>query len=58
METIFPTSAMAKLDAFLFQTIAELEQRWQNEVNDIRQGMMPASMAFFADYHLNEVCIC
>ncbi|XP_014675681.1 PREDICTED: LOW QUALITY PROTEIN: probable E3 ubiquitin-protein ligase HECTD4 [Priapulus caudatus] len=45
-----------KMDSLLrqLQTIAELEQRWQNEVNDIRQGMMPASMSFFAGYHLTE----
>ncbi|GAB6029828.1 putative E3 ubiquitin-protein ligase HTD4 [Chamberlinius hualienensis] len=45
-----------KLDALIrrLQALAELEQRWQSEVEDIRQGMMPANMAFFADYHFSE----
>ena len=37
------------------QAIAELEQRWCCEVEDIRQGALTPSQAFFIDYHLVEV---
>ena len=37
------------------QTIAELEQRWRSEVEDVRQKVMPFQDVFFLDYHLVEV---
>ncbi|XP_077866440.1 putative E3 ubiquitin-protein ligase HECTD4 [Saccoglossus kowalevskii] len=45
-----------RFDAVLrqLQSLAELEQKWQTEVDDLRQGSLPLGIAFFADYHLQE----
>uniref|UniRef100_A0A4W3K6B9 HECT domain E3 ubiquitin protein ligase 4 n=1 Tax=Callorhinchus milii TaxID=7868 RepID=A0A4W3K6B9_CALMI len=36
------------------QSVAELEQKWQNEVEDGQQGKMENNVPFFHDYHFNE----
>ncbi|KAL3856755.1 hypothetical protein ACJMK2_011476 [Sinanodonta woodiana] len=46
-----------KIDGLLrqLQALADLEQRWLNEVKDHRQGNVPPdSPPFFHDYHLQE----
>lgn len=37
------------------QSVAELEQKWQSEVEDAMQGKLENNMPFFYDYHFNEV---
>lgn len=37
------------------QSVAELEQKWQSEVDDAIQGKLENNMPFFYDYHFNEV---
>lgn len=37
------------------QSVAELEQKWQSEVDDAMQGKLENNMPFFYDYHFNEV---
>ncbi|GAB5579058.1 probable E3 ubiquitin-protein ligase HECTD4 isoform X7 [Prionailurus iriomotensis] len=36
------------------QSVAELEQKWQSEVDDAMQGKLENNMPFFYDYHFNE----
>ncbi|XP_058136974.1 probable E3 ubiquitin-protein ligase HECTD4 isoform X6 [Dasypus novemcinctus] len=36
------------------QSVAELEQKWQSEVDDALQGKLENNMPFFYDYHFNE----
>ncbi|XP_054551299.1 probable E3 ubiquitin-protein ligase HECTD4 isoform X4 [Talpa occidentalis] len=36
------------------QSVAELEQKWQSEVEDAMQGKLENNMPFFYDYHFNE----
>ncbi|XP_038229209.1 probable E3 ubiquitin-protein ligase HECTD4 isoform X5 [Dermochelys coriacea] len=36
------------------QSVAELEQRWQNEVDDATHGKLENNVPFFYDYHFNE----
>ncbi|XP_077996372.1 putative E3 ubiquitin-protein ligase HECTD4 [Glandiceps talaboti] len=45
-----------RLDAIMrqIQALAELEQKWQQEVDDLRKGSLPLGIAFFADYHLQD----
>ncbi len=38
----------------MFQTLAELEQKWQNEVDDLCAGTREKHEIFFIDYHLVE----
>ncbi len=46
------------------QGLGELEQRWRNEVEDIRSGQLHINDVFFVDYHLLEnkvkdlACLC
>lgn len=40
------------------QILSELEQKWYTELEDIRKGLMPAYMSFFAMHHLLEVPSC
>lgn len=35
--------------------MAELEQKWQNEVDDAMHGKLENNVPFFYDYHFNEV---
>lgn len=37
--------------------MAELEQKWQNEVDDAMHGKLENNIPFFYDYHFNEVSI-
>lgn len=37
--------------------MAELEQKWQNEVDDAMHGKLENNVPFFYDYHFNEVSI-
>ncbi|XP_013380029.1 probable E3 ubiquitin-protein ligase HECTD4 isoform X2 [Lingula anatina] len=36
------------------QSVSELEQKWEMEVEEIRQGLQKPEAAFFADYYLVE----
>uniref|UniRef100_A0A452TXS8 HECT domain E3 ubiquitin protein ligase 4 n=1 Tax=Ursus maritimus TaxID=29073 RepID=A0A452TXS8_URSMA len=36
------------------QSVAELEQKWQSEVDDAMQGKLENDVPFFYDYHFNE----
>ncbi|XP_064322087.1 probable E3 ubiquitin-protein ligase HECTD4 isoform X2 [Phalacrocorax carbo] len=36
------------------QSVAELEQKWQNEVDDALHGKLENNVPFFYDYHFNE----
>ncbi|XP_077165132.1 putative E3 ubiquitin-protein ligase HECTD4 isoform X4 [Paroedura picta] len=36
------------------QSVAELEQKWQSEVEDAMQGKLENNVPFFYDYHFNE----
>ncbi|XP_074177680.1 putative E3 ubiquitin-protein ligase HECTD4 isoform X1 [Rhinolophus sinicus] len=36
------------------QSVAELEQKWQSEVDEAVQGKLENNMPFFYDYHFNE----
>uniref|UniRef100_A0A8C0UL70 HECT domain E3 ubiquitin protein ligase 4 n=1 Tax=Cyanistes caeruleus TaxID=156563 RepID=A0A8C0UL70_CYACU len=36
------------------QSVAELEQKWQNEVDDAMHGKLENNVPFFYDYHFNE----
>ncbi|XP_014109259.1 PREDICTED: probable E3 ubiquitin-protein ligase HECTD4 isoform X4 [Pseudopodoces humilis] len=36
------------------QSVAELEQKWQNEVDDATHGKLENNVPFFYDYHFNE----
>lgn len=36
------------------QTVAELEQKWQNEVDEAHQGKLENNAPFFHDYHFYE----
>ncbi|XP_078523549.1 putative E3 ubiquitin-protein ligase HECTD4 isoform X2 [Lissotriton helveticus] len=36
------------------QSVAELEQKWQNEVEDALKGKLENDAPFFYDYHFNE----
>uniref|UniRef100_A0A803VEG8 HECT domain E3 ubiquitin protein ligase 4 n=1 Tax=Ficedula albicollis TaxID=59894 RepID=A0A803VEG8_FICAL len=36
------------------QSVAELEQKWQNEVDDAVHGKLENNVPFFYDYHFNE----
>lgn len=38
-----------------FQSVAELEQMWQNEVDEANQGKLENNTPFFHDYHFFEV---
>lgn len=40
---------------FCFQSVAELEQKWQNEVEEAQQGKLENNTPFFHDYHFFEV---
>jgi len=35
--------------------VAELEQKWQNEVEEAQQGKLENNTPFFHDYHFFEV---
>uniref|UniRef100_A0A8C3PY49 HECT domain E3 ubiquitin protein ligase 4 n=1 Tax=Chrysolophus pictus TaxID=9089 RepID=A0A8C3PY49_CHRPC len=37
------------------QSVAELEQKWQSEVDDAMHGKLENNVPFFYDYHFNEV---
>lgn len=37
------------------QTMAEMEQKWAHELNDVQEGVLQPSAAFFNDFHLQEV---
>lgn len=37
------------------QSVAELEQKWQSEVEDAMHGKLENNVPFFYDYHFNEV---
>lgn len=37
------------------QSVAELEQKWQGEVEEAQQGKLENNMPFFYDYHFFEV---
>ena len=37
------------------QHVAELEQRWENEKQEIVEGKLTNNEVFFIDYHLQEV---
>ena len=37
------------------QTMAEMEQKWAHEIEDVRSGVLQPSAAFFNDFHLQEV---
>lgn len=39
----------------VYQTVAELEQKWQNEVDEAHQGKLENNAPFFHDYHFYEV---
>lgn len=39
----------------VFQSVAELEQKWQNEVDEAQQGKLENNTPFFHDYHFFEV---
>lgn len=39
----------------MYQSVAELEQKWQSEVDDAVQGKLENDAPFFYDYHFNEV---
>ncbi|PFX11196.1 putative E3 ubiquitin-protein ligase HECTD4, partial [Stylophora pistillata] len=36
------------------QTMAEMEQKWAHEIEDVRSGVLQPSAAFFNDFHLQE----
>jgi len=46
-----------RLDGILrqLQAMAEIELRWSQEVEDIRNGLLQPSAGFFNEYHLQEV---
>ena len=46
-----------RLDGLVRQLLAmaEAEQKWAHEVEDVQQGLLQPSAAFFNDYHLQEV---
>ena len=37
------------------QTMAEMEQKWAHEMEDVRSGILHPSAAFFDEFHLQEV---
>ena len=37
------------------QTMAEMEQKWAHELDDVREGVLQPSAAFFNEFHLQEV---
>ena len=37
------------------QSMAEMEQKWAHELDDVREGILQPSAAFFNDFHLQEV---
>ena len=37
------------------QTMAEMEQKWAHELDDVQEGILQPSAAFFNDFHLQEV---
>lgn len=37
------------------QSMAEMEQKWAGELDDVREGTLQPSAAFFNDFHLQEV---
>lgn len=41
----------------ILQSVAELEQKWQNEVEEAQQGKLENNAPFFHDYHFFEVHI-
>lgn len=41
----------------ILQSVAELEQKWQNEVEEAQQGKLENNAPFFHDYHFFEVSI-
>lgn len=43
------------LFSFFGQSVAELEQKWQSEVEDAMHGKLENNVPFFYDYHFNEV---
>lgn len=43
--------------SLLLQSVAELEQKWQNEVEEAQQGKLENNAPFFHDYHFFEVQI-
>lgn len=48
-----------RIDGILrqLQAMAEAELRWSQEVDEIKQGWLQPSSAFFNEYHLQEVII-
>lgn len=40
---------------YCFQSVAELEQKWQSEVEEAQQGKLENNTPFFHDYHFFEV---
>ncbi|XP_031557373.1 probable E3 ubiquitin-protein ligase HECTD4, partial [Actinia tenebrosa] len=46
-----------RIDGILrqLQAMAEVELRWSQEIEDLRQGLLQPSAAFFNEYHLQEV---
>lgn len=37
------------------QAMAEMEQKWAHEMEDVRSGILQPSAAFFDEFHLQEV---
>ena len=37
------------------QSMADMEQKWAHELDDVREGILQPSAAFFNDFHLQEV---
>ena len=37
------------------QTMAEMEQKWAHELDDVREATLQPSAAFFNEFHLQEV---
>ena len=51
------TSLLTLFHFLIYQSVAELEQKWQSEVDDAMQGKLENNMPFFYDYHFNEVSV-
>lgn len=56
---VFPERHVLSLSLSLFwgQSVAELEQKWQSEVEEAMHGKLENNMPFFYDYHFNEVSL-
>ena len=54
------TEVFTRLDGLIrqLQTMAEMEQKWAHELDDVRGGLLQPSAAFFNDFHLQEVGVC